>query len=345
MGLQSMLQLQSFGLPANRWFRRADVVHYHIVHDGFFSLSALPLLSRLKPSVWTWHDLWPMTGHCIQPMECERWRTGCGECPDLARPLAMKVDKTRQAFGLKRRIVRNSPIDVVVASQWMLNMARESPIAAGTRLHHVPFGVDLKRFAPRDGTTARDSFGILPDRVVVAVRGFLSPYKGIREFASALELIKTPLCVLSMNDEGGFDRLIGRHQIIALDWTYDEDIIIDAYSAADFFVMPSTAEAFGLMAIVAMACGKPIVAFEGTALPEVTFAPEVGIAVPMRDIGSLANAVQHLVDDVGDRLRRGRRAREIAEKHYSSDLYAGRLATLYRSVAAGRVERADDRPL
>ena len=262
-GLHAMFQVHSFGLPANRLFRRADVVHYHVVHDGFFSIAALPVLARLKPSIWTWHDPWIMTGHCMHPMECDRWRIGCGECPDLTRTFEMKFDNTRRAFALKRAIVRHSPIDIIVASRWMLDMARASPMAVGARLHYIPFGVDLSRFKPRDQAAAKARFGVLPDRVVVAARGFISPYKGVTELAAALERIETPLCVLSLHDLGGFDRLIGRHQVIGLDWTDDEDALIDAYTATDFFVMPSMGEAFGMMAVEAMACGKPVVVFEG----------------------------------------------------------------------------------
>ena len=40
----------------------------------------------------------------------------------------------------------------------------------------------------------------------------------------------------------------------------------------------------------------------------------------MRDVQGLADAVQHLVDDAPDRLRRGKRARELAEQHYSAEL-------------------------
>jgi glycosyltransferase involved in cell wall biosynthesis len=333
LGHHAMLQLNSFGLPVNRAFRTADVAHYHIIHDGFFSLAAMPLLSRLKPTIWTWHDPWPMTGHCIYPMECEGWKRGCGSCPDLDRLFSMEFDNTRQAFALKRRITQGSRLNVVLASQWMMDMARDSPMATGAHLHQIPFGVDLKRFAPRDQRGARQALGVKPGHVVIAARGMRGPYKGAEEFAKALDDIETPVCVLSMNDAGIFDRHIGRHQVIGLDWSDDEDRLIEAYTAADFFVMPSTAEAFGMMAIEAMACGKPVVVFEGTSLPAVTFAPECGITVPMRDVGMLTEAIRHLMTDATDRRARGRRARELAEEHYSADLYADRLAALYRDVA------------
>src|ERR1700704_3064008 len=51
-GHHAVLQVNSFGLPANKAFRDADVVHYHIIHDGFFSVAAMPFLSRLKPTIW-----------------------------------------------------------------------------------------------------------------------------------------------------------------------------------------------------------------------------------------------------------------------------------------------------
>jgi glycosyltransferase involved in cell wall biosynthesis len=332
--LHSVAQLHSFGLPFQRAFRKADVVHYQIIHDGFFSILAMPFLSHLKPSVWTWHDPWIMTGHCIYPMECERWKIGCGECPDLARPFAVSHDNTGSGFALKKWTVEHSPINIVLASKWMMRMAAASPIGKQAKLHHIPFGLDLNRYRPRDPGPAREKFGVRSGHVVIAVRGYDSPFKGVHEFVAALEHIDTPVCVLVMQDSGRFDGLIGKHQIISLDWSDNDDQLIEAYTAADFFVMPSTAEAFGLMAIEAMACGKPVIVFEGTSLPEVTFAPDVGIAVPMRDVRALTSAVASLVENVADRLSRGRKAREIAERFYDDTIFADRLASLYRSVAA-----------
>ncbi|SKC94043.1 Glycosyltransferase involved in cell wall bisynthesis [Paraburkholderia hospita] len=333
LGHHAMLQLNSFGLPTNRAFWKADVAHYHIIHDGFFSLAAMPLLSRVKPTVWTWHDPWPMTGHCIYPMDCERWRIGCGSCPDLDRIFSMEFDNTRKAFALKRRITRASRLNVVLASEWMMDMARASPMAKNARLHYIPFGIDLNRFIPRDQASARAALGVKPGYTVIAARGVRSPYKGAEALANALDALETPVCIISLNDTGVFDRHIGRHQVIGLDWSDDEDHMIEAYTAADFFVMPSTAEAFGMMAIEAMGCGKPVIVFEGTSLPEVTFAPECGIAVPMGDAAALAGAIRHLVVDEDDRKKRGLRARQLAEEHYSAELYADRLAALYREVA------------
>jgi glycosyltransferase involved in cell wall biosynthesis len=54
----------------------------------------------------------------------------------------------------------------------------------------------------------------------------------------------------------------------------------------------------------------------------------------MRDVRALRDAVVSLVENVDDRLRRGRKAREIAERFYDDTIFADRLSSLYRSVAA-----------
>ena len=55
---------------------------------SFFDLSTLfgYLKKHRIPTVWTLHDCWAFTGHCAHYMMngCERWRTGCGDCPRSA---------------------------------------------------------------------------------------------------------------------------------------------------------------------------------------------------------------------------------------------------------------------
>ncbi len=339
LSMHSVLQLQSFALPMERAFREADVAHYHIIHDGFFSLHALPMLARMKPSVWTWHDPWPMTGHCVYSMGCDRWRTGCGACPDLSLFFAMKQDRTAQAHKTKRDIIRKTDIDIVLASQYMLDMARISPAGANARLHHIPFGLDLDLYRPRDRVAARRRFGIDDGRVVISLRAISSTFKGLPEFVEAINRLDTrvPIAILSFQETGYFNNHIGRHQIVELGWVKDDRTMVDALNATDIFAMPSTAEAFGLMAIEAMAVGLPVVVFEGTSLPEVVFAPDAGVAVPMRDARALAAAFKRLIEDPQERRVRGDRSRALAERHYGQALFVERLVKLYRDVLARRV--------
>ena len=62
-----------------------DVVHFHNLHADYFDLRWLSELSRSVPVAITLHDEWTFTGHCAYGIACERWRVGCGDCPDLVR--------------------------------------------------------------------------------------------------------------------------------------------------------------------------------------------------------------------------------------------------------------------
>ena len=343
LSLHGRLFPQSFTLPLHGEFRDADIVHYHIIHDGFFGLDALPWLSRLRPSIWTWHDPWPMTGHCIYPLTCERWRTGCGACPMLELPFAMRKDRTAQDFAWKQRILKRTDIDIVVASDHMRQMALASPIAGQMRLHTIPFGIDLEKFRPIDPRSSRQCLGIRPDRVVIGVRAFPSnPYKGFDFFVEALRRlddIDTKLTIVTTHEKGRLNEFIGRHQIVDIGWINDDEMMLDTLHAVDFFVMPSTAEAFGMMAIESMACGKPVIVFDRTSLPEVTRAPDIGVAVPHGDVDRLADAMRRLITDQGERKARGAAGRALAEQSYGDRLFAQRLAALYRDVANRRADR------
>lgn len=334
LSVQAMLHLEWLALPLDRRFRAADLVHYHIINDGYFSLAALPLLMKAKPSVWTFHDPWAMTGHCIYPMECTRWQVGCGKCPDLTIPFSMRRDRTHLNWRYKNLIYKNLDVDVIVASRWMRDFVAKSPLVRGFRFHLVPFGLDLERFKPASTDAARERLGIFPGHTVIGHRAVKGRFKGLEYFKDALRRLKTdrPICILTTQEKGVFDEFIGKYQIVELGWTNDEDLLIASYQAADFYMMPSAAEAFGLMAIEAMACGKPVICFEGTSLPEVTFAPEVGVAVPQGDAAALAAAMKAWIDAPDELRRRGERARQVAEANYDVGLHLRRLVEVYRSA-------------
>src|SRR5687767_3257321 len=143
ISLQSLLIPLSYKLLFDKRFRSSDIVHYHLIHTGYFSIASLPFLTRMKPSVWTLHDPWAMTGHCIYPYDCDRWKTGCGKCPYLGTQFAMAKDRTALMWKIKKMIYHRSKIDIVVASKWMLSMAERSPLLSKFRLHYIPFGIDL----------------------------------------------------------------------------------------------------------------------------------------------------------------------------------------------------------
>ena len=238
----------------------------------------------------------------------------------------------------KRILYRASNIDIVVASRWMFNMIRQSPLLSGSRLHLIPFGLDLNVFRPSDAQEAKKQLGVFPGSVVINFRATNSEYKGLSYIKECLHRLKTnhPVCLLTFNDRGLVDEFRGRYQIIDLGWVHDENLAATAYNATDIFLMPSTAEAFGVMAIEAMACGNPVIVFDGTALADVTFAPRGGLSVPHRNADALLIAMERLINNPEERQQLGRNALDLARQHYDLNSHVDKMVDLYQDVISKR---------
>ncbi len=128
-----------------------DLVHGHNLHGGYFDLRTLATLSRKVPVALTLHDEWLLTGHCAYTLGCDRWRTGCGSCPDLTIYPAIRRDATAANWAAKRRIYADSRLAISAPSRWLLDRASASSLAEGaTSMRVIPNGVDTSRFKPGD---------------------------------------------------------------------------------------------------------------------------------------------------------------------------------------------------
>lgn len=344
--LQGLLSPFALGLPLRQGFRVADVVHWHLVYPHYVSLPLMPFLSRRRPTVWTLHDPWALTGHCVHPLDCERWRTGCGRCPDLKRNFTVWSDTTAMVWRAKRRAYQGSPLTLVVSSRWMRERVEASPLTAHLPCHVIPFGLDLATWRPRDRRACRERLGIPPEARVVAFRMAAGEKhrlaKGVPWLIEALHRLEpgTATHLLVFHDRGRLEQLAGRYRIHELGWVEDETRMAEALSAADVFVMPSLAESFGLMALESMACGTPVIASQGTATAELVRPPHAGLCAPPRDGAALAGALAELLNDDPRRMAMGAAARAIVEAEYSSETYRDRHIQLYRELA----ERATHAP-
>lgn len=330
-------QLIPYGrvLMEREGFKNADIVHYHLVHNYLLAIPDFPLMTQAKPSVWTWHDPWAVTGHCVHPLGCQGWRTGCKPCPHPEEFFSMRTDCASTIWELKRQAYQKMDVDIVVASDFMLDFARNSPLGQlFPRVHKIPFGIQADAFGTGNRQEARARFSIPDSHFVLAFRCESNPYKGTKYIYKMLERLDgkenvTLLCV----GFGSFPKgLRKKFHVVALGWQDDPQLLADFYSACDVFLMPSIAESFGLMAIEAMASSRPVICFEGTALPSVTFAPECGIAVPKGDTDALLSAVRRLRDNPEEARHRGNLGRRKVEQNYLFRDYVQRHLELYAEV-------------
>jgi glycosyltransferase involved in cell wall biosynthesis len=237
----------------------------------------------------------------------------------------------------QRRVLETA--DVLFASS--RDYAAHSSFAPyADRVIDVPFGVDETRFCP--GSSERSRFGV-PDGVplVLFVGGMDTPhaFKGVRELLEAFAGILDAhlLLVGDGNLRAGYEahaKELGISDRCRFAGSVQDALLPDVYRSADLLAFPSTsaAEAFGLVAVEAQACGIPVIASDLPGVRTVIDAERTGLLVPPKDVTRLASAIRELLSDAERRRTMGRAARERVLKGYTWTAHMDRLMDVYQSL-------------
>ena len=338
-GLQYRNYLSSFDLPLREEFQAADVLHCHNLHGDYFNYYALPGLTRLKPSVWTLHDMQAITGHCAFSLDCGRWETGCGDCPLLEAYPRLEKDTTAMLWQEKKDIYSRSDIDIVVPSRWLFDIVKRS-ILSEKKVHLIYNGIDTSVFRPVDKKEARKKLKIPPEKKVLitsSAGGTKNPQKGGRFLLDALGKIghRKDIVVVSVGDSD-YDPGIEGIEWISTGHIFDEKEVALWYSAADLFLYPSLADNCPLAIIEAMACELPVITFRTGGIPELVRHMETGFVADYKDTGQFVKGIEIFLDDGGLREAAGREARKDVERSFTLEKMAQAYLELYYDVIARR---------
>jgi glycosyltransferase involved in cell wall biosynthesis len=341
--------LEDYGFPATQSLlelppRVPGVLHLHNLHGYYFDLRELPALARAVPAVATLHDAWLLTGHCAHPFDCPRWRTGCGECPDLSTYVPIRRDASAENWRAKRDILDRSRLCLVTPSRWLMGMVEEAGLAEDHPTRVIPNAVDVSVFRPGSPGDARASLGLPSDReilLVVANALTRNPFKDVETLAAALPIIagagqRRPL-VVAVGAEAPLH--VEGVETLAVPFVEDPARMAAYYQAADIYVHPARAENLPLTVIEAMACGTPVVASDVGGVGELVVDGVNGLLVPPGDSGALASAVTALLDDPDRRRAFGEAAERRVLEHFTlerqADAYLDLYAELRGAWAAG----------
>jgi glycosyltransferase involved in cell wall biosynthesis len=119
----------------------------------------------------------------------------------------------------------------------------------------------------------------------------------------------------------------------------DEEVLADAYRAADVFAVPTLADVLTQTAPESIACGTPCVAFDRGGVVDVVRHLETGYQAAFGSVEDLARGLTTLLGDEELLARLSRRCREVAETEFSVDRQVERYASLYEEVGAGQAAR------
>ena len=340
-GLQDVFYPSSFRLPTHPWFQDAEVVTLYNIHGGCFGYLALRRLSALRPVVWRLSDMWAFTGHCAYSYTCDRWKTGCGSCPFLSEPPALRRDTTALLWRIKQHAYRHCRVTLVVPSGWMAERVKQSPLLQQFTLRIIPNGVDLHTFRPLDKAVARQRLQLSPQTRVLlfSAHAIDEPRKGLALLRRSLEILQErgfhdPVTVLVVGAGTMPWQQVGSFRVSQLGFVGDDPTLALAYGAADAFVLPTVADNLPNSLIESLACAVPVVTCNVGGCGEVIRHLETGYLAAAQDPADLAQGIQLLLQNNEQRQRMATRCREVAEGAYGLELQARRYAELYRDCVA-----------
>jgi glycosyltransferase involved in cell wall biosynthesis len=114
------------------------------------------------------------------------------------------------------------------------------------------------------------------------------------------------------------------------------DDLVSLINSAWLCVHPSSNEGFGLAVVEEMACGRPVVAFNVAALPEIIENGVDGVLVAPEDSLGLTNSILNLLGDASLAKRMGEAARQKVATKFTWDLAAAQLEGIYQGLLANR---------
>ena len=210
------------------------------------------------------------------------------------------------------------------------------------RLAQVDNGIDTERFCPAapGDIDLRPSLCADPDRPLIGFVGRLSQEKGLPHLLAALDrpaLAGVQVVIVGDGEQGaaleseitarglgGRVRLAGHRRDT-----------VDIYRAVDLLVLPSLTEAFPMVLLEAMACGKPVVATRVGEVARMVDEGRTGRVVAPADPAALASAIASVLAEPNRGSGLGSEARSAVQARFSSDAMAQRYLDLYRRSLQG----------
>lgn len=275
---------------------RPDLLHAHWWFPSGLAAAVLSALRRL-PLVTTLHGSDVRLVHGVAG----------------ARPLFVRV------------AARSSVVTAV--STWLSLQAKAlAPSAAPPRVAPMPAEVAL--FSP-DGARA-------PNRLLFV--GRLTAQKGVDLLLRALAELPSNVSLDVVGDGVEAEALrrlaasLGVAPRVRWHPPVPQQRLVDFYRAATALVVPSVEEGLGLVAVEALLCETPVVAFDSGGLRDVVVNGETGVLVPSISATAIATALNDLLrrSDRGASLGRAGRLRALAS--FAPEAAARRYVAIYQEA-------------
>lgn len=310
---------------------KPDIVQLHNIHDHFLNYRLLfEFLNQTDIKVvWTFHDCWAFTGHCFHfvTKNCDRWKTGCYDCPLKDSSPKTFLDRSREHWQLKKDLfVGCKNLTIVPVSDWMANFVKQS-FLKNKKVYVIQNGVDLQVFSSEITMGHQETKGRFN---VLAVSSVWNPDKGELDIYRLRTMLneddyKIVMVGLSVEQVKNLPKgIVGRQR------TQNVQQLVELYNEADVFINPTYADSFPTVNLEALACGTPVITYRTGGSPEAIDA-NTGMVIEQGDVTALAKAVKKMKSSPLSPAA----CRKRAVEHFDKDKCFERYIQLYEDLING----------
>lgn len=295
-----------------------DIIHLHNIHGYYINIEVL--FQHLKkvnvPVVWTFHDCWPITGHCSHFMfvKCDKWKIGCYKCPQKTRyPASYFIDRSKKNYVLKKELFNSlSNLTLVPVSQWLSSVLKESFLQKYP-IKVINNGINTEVFKPSDGSAFRTKYSLDDKFILLGVASIWDERKGLKDFIELSKLLNSDYQIVLV---GLTNKQIKQlpENILGIERTESVEGLAEIYASSDVFINPTYEDNFPTTNLESLACGTPVITYETGGSPE-AIDESTGIVVEQGNINKLVDAINQIKSN---------------GKQYYSDACVSRAHRLYK---------------
>jgi len=304
-----------------------DIIHLHSITGFIGSQGLRSLIPKGAKVFWTAHNPWTFTAGCVLYQGCDRYQSGCSDCPILKFPIK---SLGKYEYRAKANFIRDYNVQPIANSEWMATMLKKSPWFSDIEEIPIIKPIVQSCFYPREDTRNRQT-RTNDEKLIIGLgaRSLTDHYKGIKEFFDYLPVdspwIKKVKFLLF--GEGALS-LPPNLDVQMMGALRSPEAMADAYRSMDLYISPTSMETFGMTLVEAQACGTPVIAFETGGTPEAV-CPEGGILIPQGDFQKIYSAIDQIVMDPSVLISRGERAFAWVAERHAPDVVALKQQNVY----------------
>ncbi len=319
-------------LLKSKEFRDADIIHCHNLHNNFFNLKLLSKISKLKPVVWSLHDMWAVTPHEAWIIKDEKGKVRFS----MEVKPHLFYNNRKYLLKTKKNIYDNSNLHIVSTSLWFQKEVDKS-ILKNQKQYLIYNGIDESIFIFQDKLRARDKLKLPKDKKIItfmAAGGKHNPQKGwkyakevIKHYASDKNILF--LCVGGNSKDPSLNDV----NIKYVEYIKNQSDFALYYSASDIFFNPSSAEAFCLVLVQAMSCGVPVVTFATGIAGEAVKHKVNGYIAKYQNSQDLISGIDYILDLNEDEIKKmGIISRKIVLENFTRKIMIENYIKLYKDI-------------